>query len=141
MNGEESPLGGEELPLLFEVLLHHLLDALEEAHHAGARQTVDGVLAVPALVDDAGLLQDAQMLRYRRLVAADDLLELADTELTALVSDIDHQKAAWVRQRFQERGMNPDNEVVEYVCQNVEGNLLAAAQEIDKISYIPSCDS
>lgn len=40
---------------------------------------------------------------------------------------------AWVRQRFQQRGMNPDNEVVDYVCQNVEGNLLAAAQEIDKI--------
>lgn len=39
----------------------------------------------------------------------------------------------WVRQRFQERGMKPDDEVVDYVCQNVEGNLLAAAQEIDKI--------
>ncbi len=40
---------------------------------------------------------------------------------------------AWVRQRFQQRGMQPDNEVIDYVCQNVEGNLLAAAQEIDKI--------
>ena len=41
--------------------------------------------------------------------------------------------AAWVRQRFEERGMKPDNAVVDYVCQNVEGNLLAAAQEIEKI--------
>ena len=40
---------------------------------------------------------------------------------------------SWVRQRFQQRGMNPNNEVVDYVCQHVEGNLLAAAQEIDKI--------
>lgn len=40
---------------------------------------------------------------------------------------------AWVRQRFQSRGMKPDNKVVDYVCQNVEGNLLAAAQEIDKL--------
>lgn len=40
---------------------------------------------------------------------------------------------AWVRQRFQSRSMKPDNKVVDYVCQNVEGNLLAAAQEIDKI--------
>ena len=39
----------------------------------------------------------------------------------------------WVRQRFQQRGMQPNNEVVDYVCQHVEGNLLAAAQEIDKI--------
>ncbi len=40
---------------------------------------------------------------------------------------------SWLRQRFQSRDMNPDNAVIDYVCQNVEGNLLAAAQEIDKI--------
>lgn len=43
---------------------------------------------------------------------------------------------AWVRQRFQTRGMQPDREVVDYVCQHVEGNMLAAAQEIDKIHLL-----
>lgn len=44
--------------------------------------------------------------------------------------------AAWVKQRFQSRGMQPDREVVDYVCQHVEGNLLAAAQEIDKLHLL-----
>lgn len=43
---------------------------------------------------------------------------------------------AWVRQRFQTYGMQPDREVVDYVCQHVEGNMLAAAQEIDKIHLL-----
>lgn len=43
---------------------------------------------------------------------------------------------AWVRQRFQARGMQAGSEVVEYVCQRVEGNLLAAAQEIDKLNLL-----
>jgi DNA polymerase-3 subunit delta len=44
--------------------------------------------------------------------------------------------ASWVRQRFQSRGMQVDKEVVDYVCQHVEGNLLAAAQEIDKLQLL-----
>jgi len=40
---------------------------------------------------------------------------------------------AWVKQRFIQAGMQPDAEVVAYVCQHIEGNLLAAAQEIDKL--------
>lgn len=43
---------------------------------------------------------------------------------------------SWVRQRFQSRDMRPDKEVVDYVCQHVEGNMLAAAQEIDKIHLL-----
>lgn len=43
---------------------------------------------------------------------------------------------AWVKQRFQSRGMQPEREVVDYVCQHVEGNMLAAAQEIDKIHLL-----
>jgi DNA polymerase-3 subunit delta len=41
--------------------------------------------------------------------------------------------SSWVKQRFQSRGMLPDKEVIDYVCQYVEGNLLAAAQEIEKL--------
>ena len=40
---------------------------------------------------------------------------------------------AWVRQRFQSKSMQPDKAVIDYVCQRVEGNLLAAAQERDKL--------
>ena len=43
---------------------------------------------------------------------------------------------AWVKQRFQARGMQAGREVVDYVCQRVEGNLLAAAQEIDKLHLL-----
>jgi DNA polymerase-3 subunit delta len=42
----------------------------------------------------------------------------------------------WVRKRFQSRDMQPEAEVVDYVCQHVEGNMLAAAQEIDKIHLL-----
>ncbi len=43
------------------------------------------------------------------------------------------QLAGWVKQRFQLSDMQPDQDVVTYVSQQVEGNLLAAAQEIDKL--------
>lgn len=43
---------------------------------------------------------------------------------------------AWIKRRFQDRGMQPSNEVVDYVCQRIEGNLLAAAQEIDKLDLL-----
>jgi DNA polymerase-3 subunit delta len=43
---------------------------------------------------------------------------------------------AWVKQRFLASQMQPEREVVDYVCQHVEGNLLAAAQEIDKLYLI-----
>lgn len=43
---------------------------------------------------------------------------------------------AWVRQRFIASKMQPEPDVVDYVCQHVEGNLLAAAQEIDKLYLI-----
>lgn len=42
----------------------------------------------------------------------------------------------WVQQRFIASKMQPEREVVDYVCQHVEGNLLAAAQEIDKLYLI-----
>ncbi len=43
---------------------------------------------------------------------------------------------AWIKQRFQSRGMQPSSEVIDYVSQRVEGNLLAAAQEIDKLQLL-----
>jgi len=46
------------------------------------------------------------------------------------------QLPAWVEQRFRLRDMEAEREVVDYVCEHVEGNLLAAAQEIDKLRLI-----
>lgn len=46
------------------------------------------------------------------------------------------QLPSWVKQRFQSRGLQPDKAVVDYVCNHVEGNLMAAAQEIDKFQLL-----
>jgi DNA polymerase III subunit delta len=40
---------------------------------------------------------------------------------------------AWVTQRCHSRGLKPQSDVVDYICQRVEGNMLAAAQEIEKL--------
>jgi len=41
--------------------------------------------------------------------------------------------SGWLRQRFLRRDMQADDEVLSYISQHVEGNLLAADQEIDKL--------
>jgi DNA polymerase-3 subunit delta len=41
--------------------------------------------------------------------------------------------AGWLQQRFKKRDMDADNEVLAYISQHVEGNLLAADQEIEKL--------
>lgn len=42
----------------------------------------------------------------------------------------------WVKNRFHLKGLQPDKQAVDFVCQHVEGNLLAADQEIDKLLLI-----
>ncbi len=39
----------------------------------------------------------------------------------------------WLKQRFKAHDMDADNEVLAYISQHVEGNLLAADQEIEKL--------
>ncbi len=41
--------------------------------------------------------------------------------------------SVWLKQRFKNRDMDADNEVLAYISQHVEGNLLAADQEIEKL--------
>jgi len=43
------------------------------------------------------------------------------------------QLASWLKQRFSKRDMDADHEVLAYISQHVEGNLLAADQEIEKL--------
>ena len=42
----------------------------------------------------------------------------------------------WVKNRCISKGLHPDREAVDFICQHVEGNLLAADQEIDKLLLI-----
>ena len=42
----------------------------------------------------------------------------------------------WVRQRLRSRGLEPGPEAVELLLDRVEGNLVAAAQEIDKLELL-----
>lgn len=43
------------------------------------------------------------------------------------------QLPAWLANRMRVRGLNPDREAAAVLAERVEGNLLAAAQEIDKL--------
>lgn len=43
---------------------------------------------------------------------------------------------AWIRQRMQGLGLQPSGEAVELLAERVEGNLLACAQEIDKLKLL-----
>ncbi|MFL2840468.1 MAG: DNA polymerase III subunit delta [Pseudohongiellaceae bacterium] len=44
--------------------------------------------------------------------------------------------AAWVKQRLKRYGLEADEHAIEILCQRTEGNLLATAQEIDKLSIL-----
>tara|TARA_R110000824_G_scaffold7892_4_gene35837 strand:- start:64877 stop:65899 length:1023 start_codon:yes stop_codon:yes gene_type:complete len=46
------------------------------------------------------------------------------------------QLPAWVRQRLQQKGLSADDQAIQVLCQRTEGNLLACAQEIDKLSIL-----
>jgi len=46
------------------------------------------------------------------------------------------QLPGWVAQRIKRAGMTADQDSIDIICQRVEGNLLAAAQEIDKLSLL-----
>ena len=43
------------------------------------------------------------------------------------------QLPRWIEQRLRSRGLNPEREVATMLAERVEGNLLAAAQEVEKL--------
>jgi len=49
------------------------------------------------------------------------------------------QLPAWIRQRLKGHGLHADEQAIRILCQRTEGNLLATAQEIDKLSML--CES
>jgi DNA polymerase-3 subunit delta len=62
---------------------------------------------------------------YKALDAAGVTLQLWPVEPRAL--------PGWVMQRMRARGMQPSPEAAQLLAERVEGNLLAAAQEVDKL--------
>jgi DNA polymerase III subunit delta len=47
-----------------------------------------------------------------------------------------HELVGWVERRLRERGLRADREAVQLLAERVDGNLLAAAQEIDKLTLL-----
>ena len=47
-----------------------------------------------------------------------------------------HELPGWIDRRLRSRGFAPDRDAVGYLAERVEGNLLAAAQEIDKLALL-----
>lgn len=47
-----------------------------------------------------------------------------------------HELAGWVESRLRMKGLSADRDAVQVLVERVEGNLLAAAQEIDKLALL-----
>lgn len=47
-----------------------------------------------------------------------------------------HELAGWIERRLRSRGLRAEREAVQLLAQRVEGNLLAAAQEVDKLALL-----
>jgi len=64
-------------------------------------------------------------------------LENAGASITVWPLDAD-RLPGWIGQRLRQAGLQPDAAAVELLAQRVEGNLLAAAQEIEKLQLLHS---
>jgi DNA polymerase-3 subunit delta len=47
-----------------------------------------------------------------------------------------HEQVEWIDKRLRAKGLRADREAVQHLARRVEGNLLAAAQEIDKLALL-----
>ncbi len=47
-----------------------------------------------------------------------------------------HELSGWIESRLRSRGLRADRDAVQRLAERVEGNLLAAAQEIDKLALL-----
>jgi DNA polymerase-3 subunit delta len=52
-----------------------------------------------------------------------------------------HELAGWVESRLRAKGLRADRDAVQILVERVEGNLLAAAQEIDKLVLLADGDT
>lgn len=82
------------------------------------------------LIITAGKLEPAA--RKSKWVTA-----LAEAGVSVTVWPVDLSRLpAWIRQRMRARGLEPTPEAVSLLAERVEGNLLACAQEIDKLHLL-----
>lgn len=47
-----------------------------------------------------------------------------------------HELGGWIDRRLRGRGFSPDRDAVQFLAERVEGNLLAAAQEVEKLALL-----
>ena len=52
-----------------------------------------------------------------------------------------HEMPEWIERRLRSRGVSADRDAVQRLADRVEGNLLAAAQEIDKLALLAEGDT
>lgn len=93
-------------------------------------------LARPA--DDTVLLislprLDGSTLRTKWVKALQDSPICGFVQIPVITPE---QLPQWLNQRLQQKGLSADTEVLELISDRVEGNLLAAAQEIEKLTLL-----
>ncbi|MGE6793308.1 DNA polymerase III, delta subunit [Pseudomonas guineae] len=64
------------------------------------------------------------------------LIEGAQTQFVQIWPVDTHQLPQWIRQRLAQSGLSASAEAVDMIAIRVEGNLLAAAQEIEKLKLL-----
>jgi DNA polymerase-3 subunit delta len=101
-----------------------------EAGSAVLAELAENVSADMVLLVITGKLDKTQ--RASRWVQA---IEAAGTHV--VIWPLDAQKLpAWLTQRFTARGLQPEAGVVDLLAWHLEGNMLAAAQEVDKLAML-----
>ncbi|RVU84774.1 DNA polymerase III subunit delta [Leucothrix sargassi] len=113
-----------------------ILDLRLEKQSPGAKGSKALSEYVKRIPDDKILLITCQKLDYRQknsawvkaLSGAGVFVQFWDLSLA--------QTLGWVAKRLRQNGMQPSQEAVRLLTERVEGNLLAAAQEIDKLKLL-----
>ena len=100
---------------------------------AGARLLNE--LASHPSADTLFLIISSKLDKTQRASSWVQAIETAGSHV--VVWPLDVQKLpAWLTQRFTTRGLRPEAGVVELLAWHLEGNLLAAAQEVDKLAML-----
>ncbi len=92
-------------------------------------------LATTALADTVLLVITAKLDKTQRASSWVQAIETAGTHV--VIWPLDAQKLpAWLTQRLAARGLKPAAGVVDLLAWHLEGNMLAAAQEVDKLAML-----
>lgn len=97
-------------------------DGGEALREYAARPAEDAVLIIQAGKIDKRSKNSAW---YKALDAAGVMIEIWPIKATEIIP--------WIRTRLANKGLQADNDAVRLIAQRVEGNLLAAAQEVEKL--------